>query len=91
MFSQLYAPCSEMLSSFRDPCLIPASAQSPISKRQPRFNVAPTSKLADVLRKFVAVQTHRLWVTDNREHPVGVVSLTDVLGFIRSMLPNEAQ
>jgi CBS domain-containing protein len=32
-----------------------------------------------VLLRILALRVHRLWVVDDKEHPIGVISLTDIM------------
>jgi predicted transcriptional regulator len=52
-----------------------------------RYDVKPDTKISEVLEKFTQVQVHHFWIIDSQEHPVGIVSMTDVLRFIYSLLP----
>eukprot|EP01137_Pigoraptor_chileana_P022514 Opistho-2@7014 len=57
---------------------------SPLHKRKmdahnKPLTVKSTDKFGDVLRKIVVAGVHRLYVTDDAERPVGLVSLTDIL------------
>jgi len=40
---------------------------------------APTDLLGSAINKLVEAQVHRLWITDEGEKPVSVLSLTDVI------------
>jgi len=36
--------------------------------------------LSDVIMKFIVFKVHRVWVVNDEFHPVGVISLTDIIG-----------
>ncbi|ELR12719.1 CBS domain containing protein [Acanthamoeba castellanii str. Neff] len=40
---------------------------------------APDAKLADVMESVLAHKVHRVWVVDETEQPVGLVSLSDII------------
>ncbi|OZJ03288.1 hypothetical protein BZG36_03753 [Bifiguratus adelaidae] len=48
----------------------------------PVFDVKPESTLGYAMAKLIATKAHRVWVTDREGKPMGLVSLTDVLGVL---------
>jgi len=42
-------------------------------------SVSPETSLEDTIKRVVGHRIHRLWVLDNDNKPVGIVSLTDIL------------
>lgn len=50
----------------------------------PVFDVTRRSTLQHVMQKTIATHTHRMWVVDDNERLIGVVSLTDM---IRQFVP----
>ncbi|KAF7726040.1 cell separation during budding [Apophysomyces ossiformis] len=47
--------------------------------RLPVFDVRPDTTLGFTVAKLLATKAHRVWVTDERERAISVVSLTDVI------------
>jgi len=47
----------------------------------------PADHLEDILPKLLIAQVHRVWITNSVEHPVGVVSLTDITKQLTSSPP----
>jgi len=45
----------------------------------PVGTVKPTTAFSLVLLKLIAMRVHRLWVVDENSHPIGVITLTDVM------------
>lgn len=45
----------------------------------PVATVRPNTSFQLVLLKLMAMRVHRLWVTEENNHPVGVITLTDVM------------
>jgi len=41
--------------------------------------VAPTASLGTVVQTLVEKKVHRVWVVDENRHPVGIVSITDIM------------
>jgi len=41
--------------------------------------VKPATTFNLILLKLIAMRVHRLWVIDDNSHPVGVITLTDVM------------
>jgi CBS domain-containing protein len=41
-----------------------------------------TSTLADVMLAVTTAKVHRVWVTDSKEQPIGVVTLTDIINTV---------
>lgn len=40
---------------------------------------SPDAKIKDVIKQLAAGSLHRLWIVDKEHHPIGVVSLGDVM------------
>ncbi|KAI8097345.1 uncharacterized protein BX664DRAFT_326165 [Halteromyces radiatus] len=53
--------------------------------RLPVFDVRLDTTLGFSIAKLLATKSHRVWVTDERDRAIGVVSLTDVMMAITSM------
>jgi CBS domain-containing protein len=53
--------------------------QLELATRYPSISVRATATLRQTLSKLVATGIHRIYVVDDQQRPVGVVSLTDVL------------
>ncbi|CAG8651071.1 3083_t:CDS:2, partial [Ambispora gerdemannii] len=47
--------------------------------RYPVFDIRPNSTIGYTIAKLTATKAHRVWVVDEKMHPIGVVSLTDIL------------
>lgn len=48
-------------------------------------HISSSQTFADAVNELVTKRLHRVWIVDERNHPVGVVSLTDVLrAFVHS-------
>ena len=47
--------------------------------RFPVFDVTLKSTLLHVIQKMLATRVHRMWVVDETDRLLGVVSLTDIL------------
>ncbi|KAG0170996.1 cell separation during budding [Apophysomyces sp. BC1034] len=52
--------------------------------RLPVFDVRPDTTLGFTIAKLLATKAHRIWVTDERERAISVVSLTDVVRIFAS-------
>jgi len=72
MFSNLFKTVREFISIVR---------QDDLKTRAPVITCQGNDTVSQVLRRLVAIRVHRLWVRDEHQHPVGVVSATDLLGF----------
>lgn len=61
--------------------------------RLPVFDVRPDTHLGFAIAKLLATKAHRVWVTDEKQQLLGVVSLTDVFRILATVagikLPNE--
>ena len=44
--------------------------------------VAPSTPITDLTRKMIDAHIHRVIVVDEQDHPIGVVSSTDVLAAV---------
>ncbi|ORX49198.1 CBS-domain-containing protein [Hesseltinella vesiculosa] len=47
--------------------------------RLPVFDVRLETTLGFAIAKLLATRAHRVWVTDERDRPIGVLSLTDIM------------
>lgn len=47
--------------------------------RLPVFDVRLDTTLGYVVAKLLATKSHRVWVIDEREKAIGVVSITDIM------------
>jgi CBS domain-containing protein len=56
--------------------------------RFPFFDVHESDNLLKAIGKIGATKSHRIWVVDQANKPVGVVSLSDCL---RALLPKQQQ
>ena len=50
-----------------------------IGKAKKISTCSPDAKLKDVIKQLAASSLHRLWIVDKELHPIGVVSLGDVM------------
>jgi CBS domain-containing protein len=61
--------------------------------RLPVFDVRPDTHLGFAIAKLLATRAHRVWVTDEKQQLLGVVSLTDIFRILATVagikLPNE--
>jgi CBS domain-containing protein len=48
------------------------------AKLRPPVTVTPSTPFEVVLSKLALYRIHRVWIVDEKEHPIGVVSLTNV-------------
>ncbi len=48
----------------------------------PVFDIRTSATLEYAIKKMVAVKAHRLWVVDDSEHPIGVLSMTNIMEFL---------
>ncbi|KAK9723401.1 cell separation during budding [Basidiobolus ranarum] len=72
--SVLHGSCIQFVSQIRmDQGLEHGADHAPI------YDVPPEATLHHTVAKMLATKSHRIWVADSNGHPVGVVSLTDVL------------
>lgn len=55
-----------------------------LKDRLPVFDVRLNTTLGFTVAKLLATKSHRVWVIDERERAIGVVSLTDVMRCIGS-------
>jgi len=54
--------------------------------RWPVFDVRKDTTLGLAIGKLLATKAHRVWVTDENHHTIGVVSMTDVIRVFSSMV-----
>jgi len=52
------------------------------------ITVSESSTFSEVLGKMAANKVHRLFVIDSSKHPVGVVTMTDVMRWLYMLLDN---
>jgi CBS domain containing-hemolysin-like protein len=57
--------------------------------QDPVFEVKLDTSLLMTMGKLVATKAHRLWVTDESEAVIGLVSLTDILRAISKSTTNQ--
>ena len=54
--------------------------------KQPAFKkpvcVTPDTSMREMVKLIVETNSHRLWVVDSEKRPIGVVSLTNMIGCI---------
>jgi CBS-domain-containing membrane protein len=50
------------------------------------FDVRLDTTLGFTIAKLLATKSHRVWVIDERERAIGVVSLTDVMSAVASTM-----
>ncbi|OBZ85115.1 Protein SDS23, partial [Choanephora cucurbitarum] len=54
--------------------------------RLPVFDVRKDASLGFTIAKLLATKAHRVWVVDDHQHAIGVVSLTDIIRVFASMV-----
>ena len=54
--------------------------------RVPVLDVRESAGLDYAIKKLVATHVHRLWVIDDEQALVGVLSLTDIIKYFRSKI-----
>ncbi|KAI8329167.1 hypothetical protein EDC96DRAFT_549177 [Choanephora cucurbitarum] len=54
--------------------------------RLPVFDVRKDTSLGFTIAKLLATKAHRVWVVDDHQHAIGVVSLTDIIRVFASMV-----
>jgi predicted transcriptional regulator len=52
----------------------------------PVFHISAKSTLTFTLQKLASVDAHRLWVLDEEDHPVSVITLTDIFHLLNPTL-----
>jgi CBS domain-containing protein len=57
-----------------------------IPERKPLITIPPTTPLRLILRKLAQHWVHRIYVIDEKERPVGIITLTDVIGILQKSL-----
>jgi CBS-domain-containing membrane protein len=72
-FSSLLLPVTEYL-------------QHQQGQMKPPFTVTLSSTFETVIQKLALYRVHRLWIVNEKDQPIGVVSLTDIMKFFSSLL-----
>jgi len=76
-FEKVLLPVERFVSDLKSRTFLP-NAETMYPKICCKF----TSKFGDVIHKLAATKIHRIYVVDDHERPVGVISLHDVIGKI---------